>query len=72
MKTYLGTVLFLAGVPLVLSSPCVLAHTDVTAEQARDLIDSTNDLVVVDVRERYEYCDVVGHIPGARNYPWSS
>jgi rhodanese-related sulfurtransferase len=49
-----------------------LAHTDVTAEQARDLIDSTNDLIVVDVREPSEYCDAKGHIPGALNYPWSS
>jgi rhodanese-related sulfurtransferase len=49
-----------------------LAHTDVTAEQARELIDSTNDLIVVDVREPSEYCDTKGHIPGALNYPWYS
>ena len=64
--------LLLAGVLLILSNPCALAHTDVTAEQARELIDSTPDLTVVDVRERHEYCDVRGHIPGAVNYPWSS
>jgi len=57
---------------LIVSNPCALAHTDVTAEQARDLFDSSNDLTVVDVRERYEYCNTRGHIPGALNYPWSS
>jgi formylglycine-generating enzyme required for sulfatase activity/rhodanese-related sulfurtransferase len=48
------------------------AHTDVTVGQAKDLIDSTDDLVIVDVREPYEYCDARGHIPGAVNYPWNS
>ena len=72
MKINLRTVLFLAGVLLIVSNPCSLAHTDVTAEQARDLVDSTNDLIVVDVREPYEYRDARGHIPGALNYPWSS
>ncbi|HUT47590.1 MAG TPA: rhodanese-like domain-containing protein, partial [Sedimentisphaerales bacterium] len=72
MKINLKTVLLLVGVPLILSSPCALAHTDVTAEQARELIDSTDDLIVVDVREPSEYCDTKGHIPGALNYPWYS
>ena len=66
------TVLFLASAVLFLSNPCALAHTDVTAEQARDLIRSTDDLVVVDVREPSEYCGGAGHIPGALNYPWNS
>ena len=49
------------------------AHTDVTAEQAKIMIDSNDQLIVVDVREEYEYCDDIGgHIPGALNYPWSS
>lgn len=68
----LRTVLFLASALLFLSNPCASAHTDVTAEQARDLISSTDDLVVVDVREPSEYCDDTGHIPGALNYPWNS
>ena len=72
MKTNLRAVLFLVIVTLAVSSPCVLAHTNITAQQARDLIDSTSDLVIVDVREPYEYCDDRGHIPGALNYPWSS
>ncbi|MBN2128801.1 MAG: hypothetical protein JW741_04865 [Sedimentisphaerales bacterium] len=72
MKIDIKAVLFLAGVLLVASSPCAWAHTDVTAEQARDLIDSTDGLIVIDVREPSEYCDAVGHIPGAVNYPWNS
>jgi rhodanese-related sulfurtransferase len=71
-KVNLRTVLFLASVLLIVSNSCSLAHTDVTVEQSRELIDSTNDLIVVDVREPYEYCDTVGHIPGALNYPLSS
>ncbi len=72
MKTNLRTLLFLTSVTLILANPLALAHTNVTAEQARDLIDSTNNLIVVDVREPYEYCDTTGHIPGALNYPWNS
>jgi rhodanese-related sulfurtransferase len=71
LNTSLRTVL-LSGLLLIFSSPDVLAHTDVTVEQARDLIDSTNDLIIVDVREESEYCDARGHIPGALNYPWNS
>ena len=56
------------------------AHTDVTPQEAKDLIDANDNLMVVDVREEEsEYCDEnptppvpPGHIPGALNYPWSS
>ena len=72
MTANLKTVLFSVGVLLVASVPCALAHTDVTAEQARELIDSTDDLTIVDVREPYEYSGARGHIPGALNYPWNS
>jgi rhodanese-related sulfurtransferase len=72
MKISLRTMLLLAGVTLIVSNACALAHIDVTVEQARELIASTNDLTVVDVREPYEYCDAKGHISGALNYPWSS
>jgi rhodanese-related sulfurtransferase len=72
MKINLRIFRFLAGVLLIVSNSCALAHTDVTTEQARNLIAATNNLIVVDVREPYEYCDTRGHIPGALNYPWSS
>jgi len=64
--------LFLAGVCLIVACPCAWAHTDVTPEQAHDLIDSVDGLIVVDVREPSEYCDARGHIPGAQNYPLNS
>ena len=72
MKINPGTVLLWAAVSLLAANSCALAHTDVTAQQARDLIDSTHDLIVIDVREPYEYCNTRGHIPGALNYPWNS
>lgn len=62
-------ILLVAGVSLIVSGAGARAHTDVTVEQARDLVDTTDDLVVVDVREPSEYCDARGHIPGAVNYP---
>jgi 3-mercaptopyruvate sulfurtransferase SseA len=64
--------LLLAGVVVLISDARVLAHTDLTVEQARDLIASTAGLVVVDVREPSEFCDARGHIPGALNYPLTS
>lgn len=72
MKMNFGHVLLLAGVFLIAFAPSAPAHTDVTPQQARELIDSADGLVVVDVREPYEYCDEAGHIPGALNYPWNS
>lgn len=48
------------------------AHTDVNSQEAKYMIDSNDKLIVVDVREDYEYCATEGHIPGALNYPWNS
>jgi rhodanese-related sulfurtransferase len=72
MKINLKTMLLLAGVSLIVSVPCALAHTDVTAEEAKELIDSMDDLTVIDVRQPHEYNNTGGHIPGALNYPWNS
>ena len=46
-----------------------LAHTDITPQEAKQLIDNNKNLTVIDVREESEYCSTTGHIPGARNYP---
>jgi len=59
---------------------CVWSHTDITPQEAENLIASDDTVIVVDVREaESEYCDEnptppvpPGHIPGALNYPWSS
>jgi len=59
-------------IAICMASLPALGHTDVTVSQAKDLIDSTDDLIVLDVREPSEYCDSRGHIPGALNYPWNS
>ena len=39
-------------------------YTDVTAMEAKELIDTTPDLVVIDVSPYYDQ----GHLPGAINY----
>jgi len=64
-------IILLASFSSTLSS-CALAHTDVNSLEAKNMIDSNDQLIVVDVREDYEYCAVEGHIPGALNYAWSS
>ena len=48
------------------------AHTDITSQEAKNMVDSNDQLIVVDVREESEYCATTGHIPGALNYPWNS
>jgi rhodanese-related sulfurtransferase len=50
----------------------LLAHTDVTPQEARNLIQNNKTLTVIDVREESEYCSITGHILRARNYPWIS
>ena len=72
MKINLKTVLFLTCVLFIVFIPYASAHTDVTPEQAYELIGSTDDLTVVDVREPSEFCGAGGHIPGAVNYPLTS
>ena len=47
-------------------------HTEVTAQEVNTMLTSNKDVVVLDVRERSEYCSKDGHIPGAVNYPWNS
>jgi rhodanese-related sulfurtransferase len=56
----------------LLVPPNLLAHIDVTPQQAKEMIASNPDLLIVDVREESEYCGEGGHIPGAVNYPAAS
>jgi len=62
---YLGTLL-LFGIML---SGCTdqqeqTGYVDVTAAEAKELIDNTTDLVIIDVSPNYAQ----GHLPGAVNY----
>jgi 3-mercaptopyruvate sulfurtransferase SseA len=64
---YYISLAFLVGI----NSP-VFGHTEISPQDANDLIDTNDQLIIVDVREESEYCDSRGHIPGALNYPWTS
>jgi rhodanese-related sulfurtransferase len=80
MKNIFSTLFCLVFVFLVGFSASAGAHTDVTPQEAKNMIDTKEQLIVVDVREEEsEYCDedptppiLPGHIPGALNYPWTS
>jgi rhodanese-related sulfurtransferase len=45
-----------------------VTYTDISAEEAKTLIDSTADIIIIDVSPYYSS----GHIPNAVNYPVSS
>jgi rhodanese-related sulfurtransferase len=62
----------LAFVCLAGLGSCAWAHTDVTPQEANDMMDANDRVIVLDVRESSEYCDPPGHVPGALNYPWTS
>jgi len=46
------------------STPTATTYVDLTVEEAKELIDSTPDLVIIDVSPKYDE----GHIPGAIHY----
>lgn len=72
MKSILSSI-SLVFIALLVFSASVWAHTDVSVSQAFDMVNTNDQLIVVDVREEgSEYCGPLGHIPGALNYPWSS
>jgi uncharacterized repeat protein (TIGR02543 family) len=50
----------------------VFWNVDITAQEAKNMIDTNQDLIVADVREESEFCGEGGHIAGAVNYPWNS
>lgn len=68
MKSYF---LFLAvfHILLVGLAQAEIPHSDISVLEANALIASNDDLIIIDVRNDYEYCDPPGHIPGAYNYP---
>ncbi len=72
MKKYFHYQILLVFLSVVALTGHAWAHTDISAQNAKELIDSNKKLKVVDVREESEYCSTTGHIPGAVNYPWIS
>ncbi len=48
----------------------ITAHTDVTPDEAKNLMDTDSNLIILDVREPDEF--LPDHISGAVNYPWNS
>ncbi len=47
-------------------------HTDLTPLEAKEIIDASSDMLVVDLREESEMCEAGGSIPCAINVPWFS
>lgn len=47
-------------------------HINLTPQEAKEMIDTHPDLMIIDVREDSEFCGSYGHIPGSVNYPWTS
>lgn len=72
MKIKLSNFFILLVAFSVVLNSSALAHIDVNSLEAKNMIDSNDQLIVIDVREVLEYCATTGHIPGALNYPWGS
>ena len=72
MKIKLSTFFILLVALSAALNSCASAHTDVTPQEAKNMIDTYDELTVVDVREVSEYCATTGHIPSALNNPWNS
>jgi len=73
VKNILVVACLILLVPFIGPHASAWAHTDVTPQDAKNMIDTNDNLIVVDVREKdSEYCDETGHIPSALNYPWTS
>ena len=74
MKSHAGAIILFAV--FVLSIGCLgkvgINHSKITVQEVHSMLSQNDDVVVLDVRERSEYCSKDGHIPGAINYPWNS
>lgn len=46
--------------------------TNIAPKETKGMIDFNTMMLILDVREPNEYCGPGGHLPGARNYPWTS
>ena len=54
------------------NSLVAFAYTNVEIGEAVELINNNGSLIIVDVRELGEFCDVSGHILCSINYPYNS
>ena len=46
-------------------------HSHISAQEAKTFMDTNPEVIILDVREEFEYCGDK-HIPRAVNYPWNS
>jgi len=47
-------------------------HTEITPQEAKDMIAAQPGMIILDVREEEEFCGEYGHISSSLNYPWIS
>ena len=67
MKKHVAILMFLISVSLLVAgcrSDSTNSYIDLSPEEAKELIDSTPDIVIIDVSPFYAQ----GHIPGSINY----
>ena len=64
------TSIWLAGAMAGLFAGSSFAFTDVSVDEVKEMIDSGAEMVLLDVREDWEYEE--GHIPGTVHLPWNS
>jgi len=57
---------------LVVAVSTAAAHTEITAAEARAMIEADEALIVLDVREISEFCGINAHVQDAVNFPWNS
>jgi len=69
MKRFTQTIVVIMAVISLLNCKSH-AYMTIPASTAYEIFTTNKELVVVDVRETWEYC--MGHIPCAINYPWTS
>ena len=68
MKRFIMAIIVIMAVALIPTSG--FSYTTISGSEAYEIFSSNEALIVVDVRENYEYCPY--HIPCAKNYPLNS
>lgn len=47
-------------------------HTNITCDDMLQMLSSSTDFIIIDVREHDDYCGTAGHIEHALNFPYTS